>query len=40
MLVKGAILIDFVVLVIGATLSNFCGASASHECHSGQYLKC
>ena len=39
-LVMGAFLINFVVPVIGATLSNFCGASASHECLSGQYLKC
>ena len=25
-------------LVMGATLSNFCGASASHGCHFGQFL--
>ena len=25
------------VLVIGATLGNFCGASARHGCYSGQF---
>ena len=42
LVVMGATLSIFVVLVLvmGATLSNFCGASASHRCHSEQLMWC
>ena len=38
--VMGAILSNFWVLglVMGVTLSSFCGASANHGCHSGQFF--